>query len=172
MKSSGPWLGAQCTIPVPWFKSTNPASSIGTSKLKFNFENGWLHIVFSKSVIEHIANTDYFLSEVKNSTKIIYNIYKYTILFLIIDSTVQIFFGTDIFGIKPENEDLMRISGPFGDKYILGRKQIDIALKKLDQERRALLKARDQGGVIAVEADGVLITAYRFDSFNRKLAQL
>ena len=62
----------------------------------------------------------YFLSEVKNSTKIIYNIYKYTILFLIIDSTVQIFFGTDIFGIKPENEDLMRISGPFGDKYILG----------------------------------------------------
>ena len=61
---------------------------------------------------------------------------------------------------------------PKGDKYILGRKQIDIALKKLDQERRALLKARDQGGVIAVEADGVLITAYRFDSFNRKLAQL
>ena len=59
-----------------------------------------------------------------------------------------------------------------GDKYILGRKQIDLALKKLDQERRALLKARDQGGVIAVEADGVLITAYRFDSFNRKLAQL
>ena len=51
-----------------------------------------------------------------------------------------------------------------GDKYILGRKQIDIALKTLDQERRALLKARDQGGVIAVEADGVLITAYRFDS--------
>ena len=58
------------------------------------------------------------------------------------------------------------------DKYILCRKQIDIALKTLDQERRALLKARDQGGVIAVEADGVLITAYRFDSFNRKLAQL
>ena len=64
------------------------------------------------------------------------------------------------------------ISNTKGDKYILGRKQIDIALKKLDQERRALLKARDQGGVIAVEADGVLITAYRFDSFNRKLAQL
>ena len=60
---------------------------------------------------------------------------------------------------------------PKGDKYILGKKQIDIAIKTLDQERKALLKARDQGGVVAVEANGVLITAYRFDSFNRKLAQ-
>ena len=58
-----------------------------------------------------------------------------------------------------------------GDKFILGKKQIDIAIKTLDQERKALLKARDQGGVVAVEANGVLITAYRCDSFNRKLAQ-
>ena len=57
-------------------------------------------------------------------------------------------------------------------KFILGKKQIDIAIKTLDKERKALLKARDQGGVIAVEANGVLITAYRFDSFNRKLAKL
>ncbi len=62
----------------------------------------------------------YFLSEVKNSIKIIYIIYKYTLLFLLIDSSIQIFFGSDIFGIKPGNDDLMRISGPFGDKYILG----------------------------------------------------
>ena len=52
-----------------------------------------------------------------------------------------------------------------------GKKQIDAAIKKLDQERKNLIKARDQGGVIAVEADGVLITAYRFNSFSRKLAQ-
>ena len=70
--------------------------------------------------------------------------------------------GYKVFPVNPNEQG----------KYILGRKQIDIALKTLDQERRALLKARDQGGVIAVEADGVLITAYRFDSFNRKLAQL
>ena len=69
-------------------------------------------------------------------------------------------------------EVAQRYGFPKGDKYILGKKQIDIAIKTLDQERRALLKARDQGGVIAVEADGVLITAYRFDSFNRKLSQL
>ena len=61
---------------------------------------------------------------------------------------------------------------PKGDKLILGKKEIDVAIKSLDLERKNLIKARDQGGVIAVEADGVLITAYRFESFNRKLSQL
>ena len=60
---------------------------------------------------------------------------------------------------------------PKGDKFILGKKQIDSAIKKLDEERKNLLKARDQGGVVAVEANGILITAYRLDSFRRKLAQ-
>ena len=68
-------------------------------------------------------------------------------------------------------EVAQRYGFPKADKFILGKKQIDIAIKTLDKERKALLKARDQGGVIAVEANGVLITAYRFDSFNRKLAQ-
>ena len=68
-------------------------------------------------------------------------------------------------------EVAQRYGFPKGDKFILGKKQIDIAIKTLDKERKALLKARDQGGVVAVEANGVLITAYRFDSFNRKLAQ-
>tara|TARA_B100001057_G_scaffold289611_1_gene289672 strand:+ start:121 stop:393 length:273 start_codon:yes stop_codon:yes gene_type:complete len=68
-------------------------------------------------------------------------------------------------------EVAQRYGFPKGDKFILGKKQIDIAINTLDKERKALLKARDQGGVIAVEANGVLITAYRFDSFNRKLAQ-
>ena len=61
---------------------------------------------------------------------------------------------------------------PKGDKLILGKKEIDVAIKSLDLERKNLIKARDQGGVVAVEADGVLITAYRFESFNRKLSQL
>ena len=60
---------------------------------------------------------------------------------------------------------------PKGDKLVLGKKQIDKIIKNLDVERKNLIKARDQGGVIAVEADGVLITAYRLDSFRRKLAQ-
>ncbi len=62
----------------------------------------------------------YFLSEYKKSLNIIYHISKFTILFVIIDSIFQIFFGFDIFGIKTINNDLMRISGPFGDKFILG----------------------------------------------------
>ena len=66
-------------------------------------------------------------------------------------------------------EVAQRYGFPKGDKIILGKKQIDAAIKTLDQERRDLLKARDQGGVIAVEADGVLITAYRLNSFRRKL---
>ena len=69
-------------------------------------------------------------------------------------------------------EVAQRYGFPKGDKFILGKKQIDIAINTLDQERKALLKARDQGGVVAVEANGVLITAYRFDSFYRKLAKL
>ena len=68
-------------------------------------------------------------------------------------------------------EVAQRYGFPKGDKIILGKKQIDAAIKTLDQERRDLLKARDQGGVIAVEADGVLITAYRLNSFRRKLVQ-
>ena len=60
---------------------------------------------------------------------------------------------------------------PKGDKLVLGKKQIDKIIKNLDVERKNLIKARDQGGVIAVEADGVLITAYRLDSFRRNLAQ-
>jgi len=72
--------------------------------------------------------------------------------------------------LKSTIEMAQRYGFPKGDKMILGKKQIDSAIKDLDQERKSLLKARDQGGVVAVEADGVLITAYRLDSFNRKLA--
>ena len=62
----------------------------------------------------------YFLNSVSNSIETIYKIYKYTLIFVILDSFYQIFAGKDIFGIKPNNTDLMRISGPFGDKFILG----------------------------------------------------
>ncbi|GIR16425.1 MAG: hypothetical protein CM15mP29_4130 [Alphaproteobacteria bacterium] len=43
-----------------------------------------------------------------------------------------------------------------GDKYILGRKQIDIALKTLIKEKKALLKAKRSGWGNSVEAEGVL----------------
>ncbi len=62
----------------------------------------------------------YFLNSVKEHLSIIYLLYKYTLIFVILDSTVQIFYGSDIFGFKPNSIDLMRISGPFGDKFVLG----------------------------------------------------
>ena len=57
-----------------------------------------------------------------------------------------------------------------GDKFILGKKQLKFVLAELDQLRKHLLKAVDQGGVVAVENEGCLITAYRLDSFNKSLA--
>tara|TARA_A100001011_G_scaffold114127_1_gene120785 strand:- start:7921 stop:9207 length:1287 start_codon:yes stop_codon:yes gene_type:complete len=62
----------------------------------------------------------YFLNSISDSIETIYKIYKYTLIFVILDSFYQIFTGQDIFGLKPNNDDLMRISGPFGDKFILG----------------------------------------------------
>ena len=62
----------------------------------------------------------YFLSVNENYLNIIYNLLKITILFVIIDSIIQVFFGVDVFGLKTNNNDLMRVSGPFGDKFILG----------------------------------------------------
>ena len=62
----------------------------------------------------------YFLRSYEKSIETIYLIYKLTLLFVILDSIFQIFFGFDIFGLTTSNADLMRISGPFGDKFILG----------------------------------------------------
>ena len=62
----------------------------------------------------------YFLKSVNKSLETIYLIYKYTFVFVILDSIFQIFYGTDIFGLKPNNIQLMRISGPFGDQFVLG----------------------------------------------------
>ena len=62
----------------------------------------------------------YFLISYENHLKILYTIYKYTLLFLIIDSSYQIFTGKDFFGLSPSDKELRRISGPFGDKQVLG----------------------------------------------------
>ena len=62
----------------------------------------------------------YFLNSAKEHLNIIYLLYKFTLIFVIFDSFIQIFYGSDIFGLKPNNSDLMRISGPFGDKFVLG----------------------------------------------------
>ena len=55
----------------------------------------------------------------------------------------------------------------YGDKYILGKKEIIFALKNIDSKRKKLIKALDQGGIIAVESGGSLITAYQLNSYKR-----
>ena len=62
----------------------------------------------------------YLLSLNKDCIDILYTITKYTILFVVLDSLLQIISGKDIFGLEPNSIDLMRVSGPFGDKFILG----------------------------------------------------
>ena len=56
-----------------------------------------------------------------------------------------------------------------GDKFILGKKQLKVVLSELDEIRKKVIKAVDQGGIIAVKNDGCLITTYRVNSFNQKL---
>ena len=71
-------------------------------------------------------------------------------------------------GILQSTVELAQRYGfPKGDKMILSKKQIRSLLKDLDQERKNLLKALDQGGIVAVETEGVLITAYQLDSYKK-----
>ena len=58
-----------------------------------------------------------------------------------------------------------------GDKFILGKKQLKVVLSELDEIRKKVIKAVDQGGIIAVKNDGCLITTYRVNSFNQKLSR-
>ena len=74
-------------------------------------------------------------------------------------------------GVLQSTVDLAIAYGSkWGDKFILGKKQLRVVLAELDQLRKQVLKAVDQGGVVAVESEGCLITAYRLDSFSKSLA--
>jgi hypothetical protein len=54
-----------------------------------------------------------------------------------------------------------------GDKKILDKNNIDELINRMDVFRKDLLKLRDKGGLVVVEANDALITAYRVDSYNR-----
>ena len=72
-------------------------------------------------------------------------------------------------GITQEMIALVRRFGKrFGDRVILGRKDIQRTLDELDDLRGSLMKVMDKGGVVVVEEDGALITTYRLTGLNRK----
>ena len=55
-----------------------------------------------------------------------------------------------------------------GDKKMLDRRNIDELLQGVDVFRKKLINLRDKGGIVIIEVDDALITAYRPDSYSRK----
>lgn len=53
------------------------------------------------------------------------------------------------------------------DKCILGRQGLLQLIDQLRELQRTAMHALDKGGVIVVQADGALITAYNVNSFDR-----
>ncbi|MBF0266824.1 MAG: hypothetical protein HQL46_16295, partial [Gammaproteobacteria bacterium] len=51
-----------------------------------------------------------------------------------------------------------------GDKVILNRKGIDKMLSVLEQLKKDALKIREKGGLVVVDVNNALITAYALDS--------
>jgi len=72
-------------------------------------------------------------------------------------------------GITQRLINIVRVHGvQRGDKYILGRQNIDDLIQDLDVLRKNLLKVRDKGGLVVVEANETVITAYRIESYDRQ----
>lgn len=74
-------------------------------------------------------------------------------------------------GVTQHMVDLVRQFGVnINDKQILDRKNIDALLNRIEVLHKDLLKLRDKGGLVVVEDNDTLITTYRIDSYNRKMA--
>ena len=70
-------------------------------------------------------------------------------------------------GIRETTVELaLRHGTRHGEKFVLSKKQIKNVMGEFDQIRKKLCTALDKGGVVVVASDGVLITAYDFESRN------
>lgn len=56
---------------------------------------------------------------------------------------------------------------PHGDKVILNRKGIDCILKEIEKLKKSALNLRKKGGLVVVDVENTLLTAYSLDSFSR-----
>ncbi len=71
-------------------------------------------------------------------------------------------------GIKQALIDLtLQFGEDAHDKCVLGRRGLVQLIDELRDLQRTAMQALDKGGVIVVQADGVLITAYNVDSYDR-----
>jgi hypothetical protein len=55
-----------------------------------------------------------------------------------------------------------------GDQWVLDRREARAALEALMAERAALLKVIDKGGVVVVEEDNTVVTAYNITERMRR----
>ncbi|BDM66086.1 hypothetical protein NFHSH190041_35380 [Shewanella sp. NFH-SH190041] len=71
-------------------------------------------------------------------------------------------------GIKQSTLEVVEQFGAWcGDKQILNRNACDAALRELDRIRHELIKAKERGGYVLVEAGGQKITTYALESYSR-----
>lgn len=74
-------------------------------------------------------------------------------------------------GVTQHMVNLVRQFGVnINDKQILDRQNIDALLHGINVLHKDLLKLRDKGGLVVVEANDTLITTYRVDSYHRNMA--
>lgn len=66
---------------------------------------------------------------------------------------------------------LVELTVQFGedvdDRCVLGRKGLELLLIELRELEHTTMQALDKGGIVVVQADGALITAYNVDSYSR-----
>jgi hypothetical protein len=56
------------------------------------------------------------------------------------------------------------------DRCVLGREGLKNLLEVVRELEQTTLRALDKGGVVVVQADGALVTAYNVDSYDRRRA--
>ncbi|AXQ95518.1 DUF4258 domain-containing protein [Cereibacter azotoformans] len=58
-----------------------------------------------------------------------------------------------------------------GDRYVLGRNQIDNELAELNRRRKLLMEAAQKGGVVVALEGDAAITTFWADSYSRSQAR-
>lgn len=73
-------------------------------------------------------------------------------------------------GITSDLVDLAMQHGDwFGDRCQLNQKAIDRRIAEIDLERKRLLRARDKGGLMVVEAGGAKITTFAMKKLKGRI---
>ena len=95
------------------FFSFNLIESIN---LKFTLK-GQLGLI--KHILLYFALIHFFLKDDKNF-KLLINVFVFVLIFVLVDSYIQFIFGKDLFGYVVTDNHGRRLSGPFGDEYVVG----------------------------------------------------